>query len=34
MHGVAAHFAEAADRRLARAHGADRLAMALRRGAA
>ena len=28
MHGVAAHFAEAADGRLARAHGADRLAMA------
>src|SRR5712672_4753567 len=29
MYGVAAHFAEAADGRLARAHGADRLAMAL-----
>ena len=28
MHGVAAHLAEAADGRLARAHGADRLAMA------
>src|SRR2546425_24180 len=30
MHGVAAHFAEAADGRLARAHGADGLAMAFR----
>ena len=29
MHGVAAHFAEPADSRLARAHGADRFAMAL-----
>ena len=29
MHGVAAHFAEAADGRLAGAHGADRLAVAL-----
>src|SRR5882672_10766140 len=29
MHGVAAHLAEAADRGLASAHGADRLAMAL-----
>src|SRR6266516_5817748 len=28
MHGVAAHLAEAADGRLARTHGADRLAMA------
>ena len=29
MHGVAAHLAEPADGRLAGAHGADRLAMAL-----
>ncbi len=30
MHGVAAHLAEPADGRLAGAHGADRLAVALR----
>ena len=29
MHGIAAHFAKAADSRLARAHGADRLAVPL-----
>ena len=33
MHGVAAHLAEAADGRLAGAHGADRLAAAFLRGA-